>query len=235
MTDSGRLREQDFIHRFLPAQRQDAPLLLVLHGHGAHEGALVDLATFLAPAAHILSPRGQAREGVDARWWPRKPGVEEFTRADVVSHMEHLIEFVEDAIARYEISPRRVTAMGWSNGGTAAIATLLLRPDLIDDAVVFKPILPLDPDDGADLHRHAILIMAGRGDQFIPEPDTEHMADVLRRTGAAVDLHWGGFGHALNWDDALIARAWIADHLPWLAGGGADWGAPMSARPLAPE
>ncbi len=41
----------DFIHRFLPAPRQDSPLLLAFHGHGGNESALVVLASFLAPAA----------------------------------------------------------------------------------------------------------------------------------------------------------------------------------------
>jgi predicted esterase len=138
----------DFIHRFVPAQRQDAPLLLVFHGHGGNEGALVELARFLAPAAHILSPRGQASEDGDARWWPRTPGIDEFTRADVVDYMEHALDFVEDAIARYEIAPRRVAAMGWSNGGSATLAAIVIRPDLIGDAVVFKASLPLEPDPG---------------------------------------------------------------------------------------
>jgi len=216
----------DFIHCFVPAQRQDAPLLLVFHGHGGNEGALVELARFLAPAAHILSPRGQASEDGDARWWPRTPGVDEFTRADVVDYMEHALDFVEDAIARYEIAPRRVAAMGWSNGGSATLAAIVIRPDLIDDAIVFKASLPLEPDPGADLRRHTILIMAGEGDEYYPDADLQHTADVLRGTGAAVELNWGKFGHALNWDDALAARAWIAEHLPWLATVGWTSGAP---------
>lgn len=212
-------RELTFTHRFVPAARPaEAPTLLVLHGHGAHEHHLVPLARMLAPAANLLSPLGKVVEGgTDHRWWPRRPG-DVFERAEVIERSRELAAFLDDAVDAYGLDGDRIVTLGLSAGACAALAVPMLNPGRFRGVIAFKPVLPFDPDPPPDLTDLPIMVVGARRDEFIPVEQTDAVVADLRRWGAQVDLLWGPFGHLLTFDDVVVGQTWVRERLPWLAG-----------------
>src|SRR5947199_10116552 len=123
--------QPDFIHEFVPGTSERT--LLLLHGTGGNERDLLPLGRELDPAAALLSPRGKILENGMPRFFRRlAEGV--FDEADVIGRANELADFVGAAAARYEFDPRRVTAVGYSNGANIAAAILLLRPEGLTSA-----------------------------------------------------------------------------------------------------
>ena len=134
-----------------------------------------------------------------------------FDLDDLRRRAHDLADFVTGAAAHYQFGPRRVVAVGYSNGANIAAATLLLRPDAFSAAVLWHAQIPFEPESQPDLSGRDVLITAGRRDPIIPPTETERLREVLARCGAAVQLAWFDAGHALSPDDVDTARRWLHD------------------------
>src|SRR5947209_8967233 len=128
----------DFIQQFIPApDNGSGRVFLLLHGTGGNENDMVPLGRDLDPAAALLSLRGNVLENGMPRFFRRlAEGV--FDEEDVVRRANELADFIPEAAGKYEFDPKRVTAVGYSNGANIAGAVLLLRPDVITSAVLFR-------------------------------------------------------------------------------------------------
>ena len=69
--------------------------------------------------------------------------------------------------------------------------------------------VPFEPDPLPDLAGTPVFIGAGRADPIAPPAETERLADLLRRCGAAVTLHWEPGGHSIGDGEVTAARTWL--------------------------
>jgi predicted esterase len=201
-----------FHHRFEPAPSGgDGGTLLLLHGTGGNENDLLPLGRAIAPAAALLSPRGQVLEHGMPRFFRRlAEGV--FDHADLVTRTQGLADFVAASAVRYTFDPARVVAVGFSNGANIAAALMLLHPTVLTGAVLLRPMVPFVSDQLPSLAGRRVLVAAGRSDPIVPARQSEILAEMLQHAGAEVTLHWSPGAHGLERGDLAAASAW------WLAG-----------------
>jgi phospholipase/carboxylesterase/glyoxalase family protein len=200
-----------FIHRFVAAERPDAPTLLLLHGTGGDEDDLLPLGRALLPGAALLSPRGKVLERGMPRFFSRlAEGV--FDLEDLQLRTHELADWIDAAAAEHRFDPARVIAVGYSNGANIAASLLLLRPGTLAGAVLFHSMLPLEPHEQPNLPGVPVFLTGGRADQMIDPAGTERLAELLRAAGADVTLHWEPGGHTLTGAEVEAARRWLAGH-----------------------
>lgn len=199
--------ELGFVHRFIPAP-QPGTTLLLLHGTGGDENDLLGVGQGLALGAALLSPRGKVLESGRPRFFRRfAEGV--FDLEDLAFRTHELADFLAAASSRYGFPPDRVFAVGYSNGANIAAALLLLRPDALAGAVLFRPMVPLTPERMPDLSTKRAFIAAGRHDPIVQPEQAERLAALLRGAGAEVALRWSVGGHALTGEEIEAAREWL--------------------------
>jgi predicted esterase len=196
-----------FEHIFKPAQSAGAPTLLLLHGTGGDEHDMLPLAG-LAPGAAVLSPRGKVLEQGMPRFFRRlAEGV--FDIEDLRQRAGELADFVAAAAAHYRFDASRVIAMGFSNGANIASAVMLLRPGVLKGGVLFRAMVPLEPDPLPSIKGTRVVISNGRIDPIVSEHETERLAQILQRAGADVEVHWQPAGHQLMPADFTVAKRWL--------------------------
>jgi phospholipase/carboxylesterase len=196
-----------FAHRFFPGE--SGATLLVLHGTGGSEDDLVPLGRELLPGAAILSPRGKVSEYGAARFFRRlAEGV--FDHEDLVFRTHELAEFVEAASREYGFDPSKLVAVGYSNGANIAASLMLLHPRLLRAAVLFRAMVPFEPEEPVDLSGMPVFLAAGRMDRMIPPQNTQRLAEILTEAGADLDLRWRDTGHALTYEEVAEAREWFS-------------------------
>src|SRR4051812_45317870 len=197
-----------FIHRFRPGTRTGATPLLLLHGTGGNEDDLLSLGETLAPGAPLLSPRGKVLENGMPRFFRRlAEGV--FDLEDLKYRTNELADFVTAAGKHYGFATDQLVAVGYSNGANIAASMLLLRPEIIHRAILFRAMVPLIPDTLPDLSLLHVWIGAGDQDPIIPPSEVQRLVELLRRAGADVTIRFFNAGHGLTNDDVEAARNWL--------------------------
>jgi phospholipase/carboxylesterase len=196
----------DFIHEFVPGN--SSRTLLLLHGTGGNERDLISLGRELDPNAALLSPRGKVLENGMPRFFRRlAEGV--FDLEDLKYRTNELADFVMAAAQHYGFATDQLAAVGYSNGANIAASMLLLRPELMHRAILFRAMVPLNPDTLPDLSSARVWIGAGDQDPIIPPSEVQHLVELLRRAGADVTIRFFNAGHGLTNDDVITARDWL--------------------------
>jgi phospholipase/carboxylesterase len=198
--------QPDFIHEFLPGTTNRT--LLLLHGTGGNERDLVPLGRELDPHAALLSPRGKVLENGMPRFFRRlAEGV--FDLEDLKHRTNELADFVTAAAQHYEFGTDQLVAIGYSNGANIAASMLLLRPEVLPTAILFRAMVPLFPDKLPNLSSVRVWIGAGDQDPIVPASETKRLAELLRRAGADVTIQFAKAGHGLTSGDVVAVRNWL--------------------------
>ncbi len=205
----------DFIHRFVPAEAEDAasaPTLLLLHGTGGNENQLLPFGRETAGGGwNLLSPRGKVLEGGHSPRFFRRLAEGVFDEADVIRRANELADFVAEAASRYHFDRRKIFALGYSNGANVAAATLLLRPAAFAGAALLRPMVPLVPSVLPALVNTPVLVCAARHDPIVPTENVARLVAMLQHYGAQVQQSWYSGGHELADVDARAVSRWLAD------------------------
>lgn len=199
-------KTSSFIHNFVPGKLEST--VLVLHGHGGDENDLLPVARALAPGAAFLSPRGKALENGAARFVARV-STNVFDETEVRTRTAELAEWVAAAAAHYGRDATKVYALGFSNGANIAASTLLLHPGVLAGALLLRPRTILEPSPLPDLNGAPVLVIAGQHDDKMPAGASEHLARLLGRAGAAVEMAMLDAAHQLTPQDFSLGKTWF--------------------------
>jgi predicted esterase len=199
----------DFIHEFVSGS--SSRTLLLLHGTGGNERDLLQLGRELDPNAALLSPRGKVLENGMPRFFRRlAEGV--FDLEDLKYRTNELADFVAAAVRHYKLAADHIVGVGYSNGSNIAASMLLLRPEIMHQAILFRAMVPLIPETLPDLSSVRVWIGAGDEDPIVPASETKRLAELLRRAGADVTIRFAKAGHGLTNDDVITARDWAREN-----------------------
>jgi phospholipase/carboxylesterase len=203
-----------FIHKFIPSNikverkggSKKVPTFLLLHGTGGNEEDLIPVAREISSEAAILSPRGKILEdGIAARFFRRlAEGV--FDLEDLRFRTNELANFVNNASKTYGFDLQHVIALGYSNGANIASSMLLLRPEVLSAAILFRAMVPFVPNTLPDLSNKYIFMSSGLYDPIIPKKEAERLFSLFKNGGAKVSISWQNSGHELVMEDVKKAK-----------------------------
>jgi phospholipase/carboxylesterase len=196
-------------HVFEPGTDPVAPPLLLLHGTGGNEQDLLRLGRTLSAGSALLSPRGDVSEGGARRFFARlAEGV--FDPAEVTGRTHALADFLGAAAKHYRFEPARLIAVGFSNGANIAGTLLLLRPESLGAAILFRSMVVLDqPAAPGSLAGKRVLLENGAHDPMVPADHPPRLAALLRAGGAEVTVLTHIASHALVPADIAAAQQWL--------------------------
>jgi predicted esterase len=132
-----------------------------------------------------------------------------FDLEDLKYRTNELADFVTAAAQHYGFATDQLVAVGYSNGANIAASILLLRPEILHRAVLFRAMVPLIPDALPELSSGRVWIGAGDQDPIVPASETKRLGELLRRAGADVTIRFFNAGHGLTNDDVVTARDWL--------------------------
>ena len=189
-------------------QNDDEQTIVALHGTGGNEHDLIQVARRVSSTSAVLSPRGKVLENGVNRFFKRLAnGI--FDEADVVKRAHELADFITESASRYKRTAENLIGLGYSNGANIAAAIMLLRPEILSRAILFRPMLPLQDPAKPNLYGKDILILKGHQDNTIPVESTERLAETLMKAGARVEVKEIEAGQELTTHDFKAASNWL--------------------------
>lgn len=196
------------VHRWEPSSRHGAPVLLLLHGTGGDESDLLPLGRMVSPGSALLSPRGNVLEQGAPRFFRRlAEGV--FDIDDLHRRTTELADFIVAASSAYGFATSSLYAVGYSNGANVAASLLLSRPEVVAGGVLYRAMVPFEPEGPVAVAGKRVVISAGQFDPMISRPGSERLAAILRDSGAEVELAWQPASHGLTPADVALGKVFF--------------------------
>ncbi len=196
------------------------PTILALHGWGANAHDLLGLAPILhGGGSLVLSPQGpvafEIQKGMYGfGWWPitedREIDPEIFDKASTL-----ITDFLDDAIERYPIDPRKIVVMGFSQGGVMAYDLVMRNPERFAGMVALSTWLPDHVDQAVPsqpgLENFPALVVHGTKDPMIPVERGQESREKLIARGVNVQYREFEMEHEIRPEALREIIVWLEE------------------------
>lgn len=195
------------------------PLLLLLHGYGASEHDLFDLADYVDPRMHVVSARAVLALPWGGYAWYHLGGAPGNLVPDPPSRA-HALDLVQKFVAalpgRVGTDPERTFLFGFSQGAIISLGLAMRAPELMGGVIAASGYLDPDLVSGPPSARFdglPILQLHGTYDDVIPVSAAHYTRDRLAATAARHSYHEYPVGHGIHPDGLRVIQDWIAERL----------------------
>ncbi len=182
--------------------------ILLLHGTGANEYDLLDIASMIAPNDNVLSVRGNVLENGAPRFFERL-GMGVFNQESLAIETENLVNFIKQSAEKYEFDLSKLNVLGYSNGANIAVNIIFKHKNLFNKAILFKPVIP-NEEIKVDATTTKVFIGAGSNDPLTTQETTNKLKDMLSSISENVELKYYGYGHSLSMEEIKDAANWYS-------------------------
>ena len=186
-----------------------AHTLLLLHGTGGDENDLLPIAREFGDDVNVLSLRGNVSEGGMPRFFKRlSAGV--FDEQDLVHRTNEMVAFIRELAIKEKFDAGKIIALGYSNGANIAGSTLILHPDLLAGAILYRPMQPFKIiGAGLKTSKQVPVFMSnGETDPTVNPMATKSYVQTLKNAGFDVSAHSLSTGHQLTRQDLELSVKW---------------------------
>ena len=181
------------------------PTLIALHGWGANALDLLGLAPHLGPFL-VLCPQGPVEVAIGPGmrgygWFPLSAGTPPDVGAFEAGYAK-LEAFLDDAMQRYPVSPDKVAALGFSQGGVMAYALAVRQRRRFAALAALSTWLLPELAEGSQrstgLDGLPVLVQHGATDPLIPVARGRDAIEQLRAWKADPVYREYDMGHEIN-------------------------------------
>lgn len=197
-----------------------APLLILLHGVGANEGQMMQLAPAFDPRFIVVAARSPLVLGPNSFAWFHVSFTAQgpvIVATEAAAGWKLLARFISEAVETYGADPARVFVAGFSQGGIMALATLLTVPEKVAGVVsmsgrLLPEVLPhVAPDE--QLRHKPVLIVHGEADEKLGIHLARWAREQLDRFPIALTYRELHMGHAITTESLAIVTTWLSAQL----------------------
>ncbi len=122
----------------------------------------------------------------------------------------HWLTGSQPQFSTHNLDATRVFALGFSNGASIAATVMLLHPGVIAGGLLLRPRTIIEPPTLPDLNSAPVLVIAGARDERMPADSSEHLARLLGRAGATVEMAMLDAEHGLTPQDFSLGKQWFS-------------------------
>ena len=195
------------------------PLVIMLHGFGAHMGDLAGLApaietkgyVYACPNAPLAFDFGGGHVGYG--WMPRRGMSSEEELSAARENSEQLLAgFFEEIAEQLNTTPGKALLLGFSQGGGMTYRCGLSRPDTFAGLAALSALLPNPEDLKPQLpaqRTQPIFVAHGTRDQQIPVDTARAARRFLESAGYQPEYHEYNMGHEIPFE-------LLQDLIPWM-------------------
>lgn len=199
------------------AEGRRPALLILLHGVGANERQMAQIAPMFDPRFVVVSVRSPLTLGPNAfAWFHVTFGAQGpvIATEEAETGWKRLTGFIDEAVEAYDADPARVFLAGFSQGGIMALATLLTEPGKVAGAVSMSGrLLP-------EVLRHAaanealrdkpVLIVHGTGDEKLGIHLARWAREQLERLPLSLTYRELPMSHTITTESLGVVTSWLS-------------------------
>lgn len=209
------------ITRAAKTTKNNAPLLILLHGYGSNEEDLFSFASELPDDFFIVSVRApRDLQPYGHSWYDIHftSDNEKFSDDDQAKESRDLIaDFIDELVDTYPVDPNNVTLVGFSQGTILSYAVALSYPEKVKNVIALSGYLNenilIDNYESKDHSNLDIYISHGSVDQVIPNFWANKAPDFLTRMKVSNSYREFPVGHGVAPQNFYEFKNWLIDKL----------------------
>lgn len=201
--------------------KQNAPLLIMLHGYGSDENDLFSFASELPEELFIISIRAPYKlEPYGYAWYAINFDAEQGKWSDdeeAKDSRDKIVSFIDEVIEAYPINPNNINLLGFSQGTILSYAVALSYPSKINNVVALSGYINFNIIENTlqekNMSSLSFYCSHGSVDQVIPINWARRTPDILKQLG--VDYIYEEFpvGHGVTPQNFYALKNWIKNKI----------------------
>ena len=209
-------------HKTRPSKlKENAPLLIMLHGYGSDENDLFSFASDLPDDLFIISVRAPyVMQPYGNAWYTINFDAEKGKWSDdkqAKQSRDLIADFIDEAISEYPVRKDNVTLLGFSQGTILSYAVALTYPEKIKNVIALsgyinKAILPENLNENEYSHLD-FYCSHGSVDQVIPVQWARQNAPFLKQLNIKHVYSEFPVGHGVAPQNFYELKAWLTDRI----------------------
>ena len=206
-------------------------LIVMLHGLSGDENAMWIFDHALPRSAAVIAPRAPYASELGGYSWTRAAVRDQLDQVDFQDAIAHLARCMHEVTAVYQVDPRRVIVMGFSQGAALSYAFSLEHPVMLCGVIALAGFLPPHnrhshrtgaarsavsvptPLRSAQNAFPRYLIVHGAHDEVVPIERAREARLALEGRGASVEYHEHRVGHKVSAQGMKEIARWVAETL----------------------
>ena len=118
--------------------------------------------------------------------------------------------FIKEIAKKEGFDITKIIALGYSNGANIAGATLLLHPDFLAGAILYRPMQPFKNIlNGKSKNKTPLFFSSGKNDPTVNIGDTTAYLKILNENNLDVTFYEINTGHNLTQEDIDLSVDWF--------------------------
>ena len=200
------------------------PMVILLHGFGAHMGDLASLAPAIDPVGYVyIFPNApipfEIGPGATGYGWtyPRRIPQELRRADDVDSVVDMLATLVDEVTEHYATEPGQIILGGFSQGGMMTYRYGLPNPDKFKGLVALSAVAPEEDTMRERLpadRSQPIFVAHGTSDMVIEVQMARDTREFLQTEGYSPVYHEYAMAHEISQQTLTDLAGWLKNTLP---------------------
>ncbi len=195
------------------SQNPAAPLVYFVHGRAGSSEVMWTFKRCLPDDVSIISVEADRPDRVGGFSWWDVHG--EITNQMLDEGVEKLSSFIDASIKKFELYPRKIAALGFSQGAGALSLVFQRRPALFSSVGLLAGFVIKDWTSSGPTHASLpnIYIAHGTMDDVVPISRAREGAEWLRERGAVVKIVEDDVKHKGGATGMRELKKWLNDEL----------------------
>lgn len=203
-----------------PAVGAKSPLLLMLHGVRSNEDDLFSLSPYIDERFCVISIRAPLTLGLGQYGWYHvsfQPDHIERDARELELARQRLVAFIDEVVSIYDVDPRRIYLIGFSQGAIMSLALMLTAPQLLAGVAAMSgsfpdEVLPLiaAPEQ---MQNFPVIAVHGIQDDVIPIAEARRLRDVLAGLPVKLDYREYPMRHQISDQSLDDVCGWLITQL----------------------
>lgn len=195
-----------FVHRLAP--EQSAPLVVLVHGRAGDAQVMWTFDRLIPAGSTVVSFEGFLSDTKGGfSWWDVNET--DSLEAGILRARDRLALALARYIDSKNLSPRRIVALGFSQGAVLLSAALLSGSIKLDGLAILAGVVSGAGEQGGKVEATEVFISHGTLDEIVPVESARKGAERLRAKGLRVVYLEEAVGHKVGVEGMRALREWL--------------------------
>lgn len=209
--NSEKVSQLDLIHQYHFTDNLSAPLVFLVHGRAGSIKSMSPFRRCIPDYFNVIQVQAPFADKIGGwSWWDVTPSREQTIKL-AIEAKEILEYFITESQIVYNLKPRKVVAIGFSQGGITLSVIAQINPGILNALAILASYALEIPQSKVDHLNSNLIVFAahGRADDIVSLDKLEQSLEIFKSKNIPVELTVDDVGHKVGTNGMKALKNWL--------------------------